>query len=68
MIGRVAKMFAYVKAPVKTFAAFHPLRFVKYALFLWVGKKLWGWVSGDGRRTRRERRLAARSGRGARTV
>lgn len=53
MIGRLLKGFAYLKAPVKTFAALHPLRFAKYAAFLWVGKKVWARFTNGERRTSR---------------
>ena len=50
MIARLLKGFAYVKAPIKTFAALHPLRFAKYAALFWVGKKVWNrFTDGDRR-------------------
>lgn len=51
MIARLLKGFSYLKAPVKTFAALHPLRFAKYAALLWVGKKVWTRFTDGERRT-----------------
>jgi hypothetical protein len=42
MIGRIAKLLAYRKAPKKTFVALHPWRAAKFGAAFWVGKKLFG--------------------------
>lgn len=48
MIGKIAKMYAYTKAPKATFVALHPLRTLKLLrnglialpLGIWLGKKV----------------------------
>jgi hypothetical protein len=47
MIGRIAKVLAYAKAPRRTFVALHPWRAAKLGAAFWIGRKLFG-----GRRTR----------------
>src|SRR5690606_19943921 len=42
MIGRIAKLIAYTKAPKQTFVALHPWRAAKLGAAFWVGKKLFG--------------------------
>ena len=42
MIGKLAKMVAYSKAPKKTFALLHPFRAAKLAAVFFIGRKLFG--------------------------
>lgn len=49
MLGKLAKTVAYVKAPKRTFALFHPVRALKYGAAFWMLKKAFG----NGRRKER---------------
>lgn len=40
MLGRIAKLVAYTKAPRQTFFLLHPLRAVKLGVAYLVGKQL----------------------------
>lgn len=46
MLKTIAKLFAYKKAPKKTFALLHPAKAVKWFTSLVVIRTLWGLVSG----------------------
>jgi hypothetical protein len=46
MLKTIAKLFAYKKAPKRTFAVLHPARAVKWFAGLFVIRTLWGMVSG----------------------
>lgn len=40
MVGRIVKMAAYTKAPVKTFVTLHPVRALKWGAMYLVVKKV----------------------------
>lgn len=42
MIRKLAKLFAYKKAPKSTFALLHPRRALKWGAILFLAKKLLG--------------------------
>lgn len=42
MIGKIAKMISYSKAPKQTFVALHPVKALKWGAAFWLGKKLFG--------------------------
>jgi len=44
----LAKLFAYKKAPKKTFAFLHPIKAIKWGAALLVVKKLWDGIRGGG--------------------
>lgn len=46
MLKGLAKLFAYKKAPKKTFALLHPVRALKWGAGLILLKKLWEGVRG----------------------
>jgi hypothetical protein len=48
MLKKLAKLFAYRKAPKKTFAFLHPIRAVKWGAAFLLVKKLWESVRGRG--------------------
>lgn len=49
MLKTLAKLTAYKKAPVKTFAVLHPLRAAKWAAGFFVARKLWRMAKSDKR-------------------
>jgi hypothetical protein len=46
MLKSLAKLFAYKKAPKKTFAMLHPVKAAKWVAGLFVIRTLWGRVTG----------------------
>jgi hypothetical protein len=52
MIRGIAKLVAYKKAPMKTFALLHPVRALKWGAMFFLGKKLWEGMRSEGRSRR----------------
>lgn len=42
MLSRLAKLWLYIRAPVRTFMVFHPIRALKLFLAFLLGKALFG--------------------------
>lgn len=42
MLSRIAKLWLYIRAPVKTFVVLHPIRALKLFLAFLLGKALFG--------------------------
>jgi hypothetical protein len=42
MLGRLAKLWLYIRSPVRTFVLFHPVKALKLLLAFLLGKALFG--------------------------
>jgi hypothetical protein len=67
MLGRLAKLWLYIRSPVRTFVLFHPIKALKLLLAFLLGKALFGRKKSVGSGARRAVTAGAAGAAGAGT-